>query len=70
MCVRLKNGDDQVRHHPDDHSGLVDWQLYGPKDPEITDLVYRLAYEKNLRLQEIEDVIKTALQNKIHELGD
>ena len=57
-----------MENHPDDHSGLLDWQLYGPKDPEIADLVYLLAYEKNLSLREIEDVIKTALQNKILEL--
>lgn len=56
-----------MQHHPDDQNGLLDWQLYGPKDPEITDLVYQLAYEKKLRLREIEDVIKTALLSKLQE---
>jgi hypothetical protein len=40
-------------NHPDVHK-LNDWQLYGPSDPEIAELVHRLAYEKGMRLAEIE----------------
>ncbi|MEK1854576.1 MAG: hypothetical protein AAAC48_22620 [Phyllobacterium sp.] len=54
-------------NHPDDYNGLIDWELYGPKDPEITQLVYQLAYGKNLRLMEIEDLIKNALRERLAE---
>lgn len=57
----------QQKHHPDSH-GLDDWFLYGPKDPEIAQLVHRLAYERGLSLAAIELIIKQALQNRIAEL--
>lgn len=54
-----------MKHHPDDHNGLLDWQIYGPKDHEIADLVYRLAYEEDMRLIDIEHIIKAALIEKL-----
>lgn len=54
-----------MHHHPDDYEGLLDWELYGPKDPEITQLIYQLAYGKNLRLVEIEDLIKSTLRRRL-----
>jgi hypothetical protein len=57
----------QRKHHPDSHA-LDDWFLYGPKDPEIAQLVHRLAYERGLSLVAIEHIIKQALQNRIAEL--
>lgn len=56
-----------MKHHPDDHNGLIDWALYGPKDPEIGQLVYQLAYGRNLRLVEIEDLIKDVLRRRLTE---
>lgn len=56
--------------HPDDHNRLNDWPVFGPRDPEISILVERLAREKNLRLAEIEDTIKNALRNRLLELDE
>ena len=50
--------------HPDNFSGLLDWPIYGPRDPEIAHLVDALAAE-GMRLEEIELVIKRALQDHL-----
>lgn len=59
-----------MKHHPDDHNGLIDWVVYGPKDPEIVQLVYRLAYDRNLRLVEIENLIKDVLRRRLTESSE
>ena len=46
--------------HPD-ASAIRDWALYGPRDPAITNLVERLAYEQGMRLEDIELLITNAL---------
>jgi hypothetical protein len=46
--------------HPDQYDGLFKWPMYGPRDPEIADLVDNLAAQ-GLRLSEIEAAIKQAL---------
>jgi glycogen synthase len=53
-----------MRHHPDSHE-LDDWHLYGPRNPKIVEFVSRLAYEKGLRVSEIETVIEKALQQHL-----
>ena len=50
--------------HPDAHE-LHDWPMYGPKSPEISHLVERLAYDHGLRVYEIEEVILKTLQNRL-----
>jgi hypothetical protein len=55
-----------MRPHPDGHE-LDDWQLYGPKNSEIFELVSRLAYERGPRVWEIENVIETALRRRLEE---
>lgn len=54
------------RTHPDSHE-LHDWPIYGPRDPEIANLVDRLAYDHGLRVHEIEEVILRALQSRLSE---
>lgn len=54
------------RTHPDSHE-LHDWPIFGPKDPEIANLVDRLAYDHGLRVHEIEEVILRALQSRLSE---
>lgn len=54
------------RHHPD-RQDLDDWALYGPKNPEISQLVDRLAFDHGLRVKEIEDTILQTLKNRLHE---
>jgi hypothetical protein len=54
--------------HPDTFNGLLDWADYGPRDPEIADLVRALA-AKGLRLAEIEAIIKQALAERLSQLG-
>lgn len=51
--------------HPDDFTGLMNWPLYGPRDPEIERLVSQLAQGEGLRLVEIEDLIKDALRQRL-----
>lgn len=53
-------------HHPDRHE-LNDWALYGPKNPAISQLVDRLAFDHGLRLREIEEFILQALKNRLAE---
>ncbi|WP_010657908.1 hypothetical protein [Brucella anthropi] len=55
------------KHHPDSHA-LDDWQLYGPRDGEMFQLICRLAYDHNLRLIDIEQLMVTTLKNKLVEL--
>ena len=52
------------RTHPDSHE-LDDWPMYGPKDPEIANLVDRLAYDHGLRVYAIEQVILRALRDRV-----
>ncbi|MBK4217967.1 hypothetical protein JJJ17_18725 [Paracoccus caeni] len=51
--------EDQTRHP--DASAIRDWALYGPRDSAITKLVERLAYERGMRLEDIELLITNAL---------
>lgn len=53
-----------LRTHPDSQE-LSDWPIYGPKVPEIAQLVDRLAYDHGLRLQEIEEIISNALKARL-----
>lgn len=46
--------------HPD-ASAIRDWALYGPRDSAIANLVERLAYERGMRLEDIELMITGAL---------
>ncbi|MGH6763031.1 MAG: hypothetical protein ACRECW_15770 [Phyllobacterium sp.] len=57
-------GNPDRKHHPDSHE-LDDWPLYGPKSGTIFDLVSRLAYEKGMRVADIEKLIEEALQSKL-----
>lgn len=54
--------------HPDTFSGLLDWPIYGPRDPEIARLVEALAKE-GLCLEEIELVIKQALLDRLSKIS-
>lgn len=58
----------KLRNHPDSHE-LHDWPMHGPRDPEIAELVDRLAYDHGLRLHEIEDLILQALTKRLSEAG-
>lgn len=52
------------RTHPDNQE-VHDWPLYGPRDPEIAELVDRLAYDHGLRVCEIEGIILSALRERL-----
>lgn len=52
--------------HPDSHH-LHDWPIHGPQDPEIANLVDRLAYDHGLRVREIEIIILEALRGRLSE---
>lgn len=54
----------QNRNHPDSHE-LNDWHHFGPKNSEIADLVCRLAYEKDMRLADIELLVVEALKKRL-----
>ncbi|WP_417713367.1 hypothetical protein [Pseudophaeobacter arcticus] len=54
----------EPKNHPDSHE-LHDWSLYGPKDPEIANLVDQLAYDHGLRVREIETIILRALNERL-----
>lgn len=54
-------------HHPDEQL-LRDWTLYGPKDPRIEQLVWRLAREHGLRVAEIEEYIVGVLEHVLRRL--
>ena len=56
------------RTHLDSHE-LDDWALYGPKNPEIARLFDCLAYDHGLRVNEIEEVILTALRSRLEKEG-
>lgn len=52
--------------HPHaDAASIRDWALYGPRDPAIATLVERLAMEKQMRLDEIEQLILDALKSEL-----
>ena len=53
-------------HHPD-RQAIDDWALYGPKNPEISELVDRLAFDHAWRVREIEEFILQALKNRLAE---
>jgi hypothetical protein len=52
--------------HPDSHE-LDDWQLYGPKNIRIFELVVQLAEDHGMRVSAVEKTIK-ALQRKLEQL--
>jgi hypothetical protein len=54
----------EPKNHPDSHE-LHDWPIYGPKDPEIANLVDQLAYVHGLRVCEIETIILRALNERL-----
>jgi hypothetical protein len=66
--IKLPELPGKVRRHPDDYNGLIDWPEYGPRNPEIAQLVDELAYGRGLRLAEIEEILADALRRKLAEL--
>lgn len=56
-------------HHPD-AAAIRDWALYGPRDSAIINLVERLAYERGMRLEDIELLITDALIIALQDGGD
>jgi len=52
-----------IRYHPDQQA-LIDWGMYGPRDPRIDQLVWELAHDHGLRLVEIEELLLSALEQK------
>lgn len=54
----------EPKNHPDSHE-LHDLSMYGPKDPEIANLVDQLAYVHGLRVREIETIILRALNERL-----
>lgn len=50
--------------HPD-AAAIRDWALYGPRDSAIINLVERLAYERWMRLDDIELLITGALKTAL-----
>ncbi|MGR3761089.1 hypothetical protein ACUXV3_13320 [Roseobacteraceae bacterium NS-SX3] len=65
--LQEKGGIAGVVHHPDQQL-LRDWTIYGPKDPRIEQLVWRLAQEHGLRVTEIEELIVGALERRLGQL--
>mgnify|MGYP001207097159 CR=1 FL=1 len=55
--------------HPDIHE-LIDWAMYGPKNPRIEQLVWILAQEYQLRLSEIEFLILETLEGRLRTLRE
>lgn len=53
--------------HPD-AAAILDWALYGPRDPQIAALVERLASENQMRLDEIEQLIVASLTAELREV--
>lgn len=53
-----------MAQHPDSHE-LDDWPEYGPKNPAISSLVWRLAYDRGMRVADIELIIERALRDEI-----
>lgn len=51
-------------HHPDSHE-LYDWPQYGPRNTAIADLVWQLAYDRGMRVVDIELVIERALRDEL-----
>lgn len=53
-----------LQMHPD-AAAIRDWTLYGPRDPQIAVLVERLAIERQMRLDDVEQLIVKALVAEI-----
>lgn len=51
-------------HHPDSHE-LHDWPQYGPRNTAIADLVSQLAYDRGMRVLDIELIIERALRDEL-----
>lgn len=49
-----------LQQHPD-AAAIRDWALYGPRDPQVAALVERLAIERQMPLDEIEQLIVASL---------
>lgn len=52
--------------HPD-AAAIRDWALYGPRDRRIAVLVERLAFELQMRLDEIEQLIIASLTAELRD---
>jgi hypothetical protein len=50
--------------HPDSQE-LDDWQLYGPKNVRIFELVVRRAQDHGMRASAVEQIIEETLQHKL-----
>lgn len=55
-----------LKKHPD-AAAIRDWALYGPRDPRIAALVERLAVERQMRLDEIEQLIIASLTAELRD---
>ena len=55
-----------LEQHPD-AAAIRDWALYGPRDPLIAVLVERLAIERQMRLDEIEQLIIASLTAELRD---
>ena len=55
-----------LEKHPD-AAAIRDWALYGPRDPQIAVLVERLATERQMRLDEIEQLIIASLTAELRD---
>jgi hypothetical protein len=53
--------------HPDRHE-LNDWQLYGPKNIRIFELVVRQAQDHGMHVSAVEQIIEEALLRKLKQL--
>jgi hypothetical protein len=53
--------------HPDSHE-LDDWQLYGPKNIRIFELVVRLTQDHGIRVSAVEQILEEALLRKLKQL--
>lgn len=55
-----------LKKHPD-AAAIRDWALYGPRDPRIAAHVERLAVERQMRLDEIEQLIIASLTAELRD---
>ncbi len=55
-----------LEKHPD-AAAIRDWALYGPRDPQIAVLIERLATERQMRLDEIEQLIIASLTAELRD---
>lgn len=56
----------RLEKHPD-AAAIRDWALYGPRDPQTAVLVERLATERQMRLDEIEQLIIASLTAELRD---